>query len=99
MENALTKVFNAWRDDWDQKISAVLWAYHTTCNNLTGHTPFWLVYGQEVMAMEHIVPSLTVVAIIEMTDVDAVEDILLQLVQLEEEHFVAGFHQNVETQR
>ena len=34
-----------------------------------------------------------------MTDVDAVEDRLLQLIHLEEEHFVAGFHQNVEKQR
>ena len=34
-----------------------------------------------------------------MTDVDAVEEILLQLIHLEEENFNAGFHQNVEKQR
>ena len=34
-----------------------------------------------------------------MTDVDVVEDRLLQLIHLEEEHFVAKFHQNVEKQR
>ena len=71
-----------------------------TCKKLTGQTPFKLVYGQEVvMPMEYIVPSLRVVAIMEMTDVDAVEERLLQLTHLEEEHFVAGFHQNVEKQR
>ena len=31
MENALTKVCNARRDKWAQKVLAVLWAYRTTC--------------------------------------------------------------------
>ena len=44
LENALTKVCNMRRDDWDQKVSAVLWAYHTTFKRLIGHTPFKLVY-------------------------------------------------------
>ena len=34
-----------------------------------------------------------------MINVDDVEDILLQLIHLEEERFVIGFHQNVEKQR
>ena len=68
--------------------------------NLTGQTPFRLVYGKEaIIPMEYSVPRLRVVAITEMTDVHVVEEILLQLVHLEEEHFVAGFHQNVEKQR
>ena len=46
--------------------------------------------------MEYIVPSWRVTAIIELIDVDVVEDRLLQLIHLEEERFVAGFHQNVE---
>ena len=51
------------------------------------------------MPMEYIVPSLRVVVITEMEDVDALEDRLLQLIHLEEERFVAGFHQNIENQR
>ena len=43
------------------------------------------------MPMEYIVPSLRVVAITRMIDVDVVEDRLLQQIHLEEEHFVAGF--------
>ena len=34
-----------------------------------------------------------------MTDVSVVEEILSQLVQLEEYHFVTGFHKKIEKQR
>ena len=49
--------------------------------------------------MEYIVPSLRIIALTKMTDTDAVEERLAQLVQMEEERFIAGFHQNVEKQR
>ena len=89
MEKALTKVCNVHRDDCDQKVSVVLWAYHTNYKRLTCHTPFILVYGKEVIVpMEHIVLSLRIAALIEITDGD-VEQRLSQLVQMEEDHFVA----------
>jgi transposase InsO family protein len=45
LENALTKICNINRDDWDHKVPVVLWAYITTCKKLTGYTSFKLVYG------------------------------------------------------
>ena len=40
-----------------------------------------------------------IAAIMEMTDSGAIEEILLQLVQLEEECFSTGYHQNVEKEQ
>ena len=51
------------------------------------------MYGKEaIMPMDYIVHILRVAEIIQTTDVDVMEDMSLQLVQLEEERFVARFH-------
>jgi hypothetical protein len=64
---------------------------------LTDQTPFRLVYGQEeVMPMEFLVPSLCIVAMIDLIDSGAIEEILSQLMELEEDRFVAGFHHQVQ---
>ena len=44
-------------------------------------------------------PSLRIAALIEMMDVDSVEQRFSQLIQMEDERFVARFHQNIEKQR
>lgn len=58
--------------------------------------PFKLVYGVEaIMPMEYIMPSLHITMLIGMMDRGALEERLTQLDELEEEIFLAGFHQQV----
>jgi len=78
----------------------VLWGCRTTCQKLTGQTPFRLVYGIEVvMPMEYIVPSLCIEAFTGMEDCKAMEERLMQLEELEEDRFLDGFHQQVQKER
>ena len=100
LDNALTKVYNAQRSDCDLCIPSVLWPYRMTCKMLTRQTPFRIVYGVEAaMPMEYIVPSLRIATLMGMTNHRTLEERLAQLVELEEERFLAGFHQQVQKQR
>ena len=79
LENSLTKVCNANKDDWDIRILVVLWAYRTTCKKLTGQTPFKLAYGQEVvMPMEYIVPSLKIAAFTDLADEETMNESVIE---------------------
>ena len=49
--------------------------------------------------MEYIVPSLWIAAAIGMDDVEALEERITQLVKLEEDRVIIGFHQCVEKDR
>jgi hypothetical protein len=63
---------------------------------MTMQTPFKLVYGLEVVdPMEYLVPSIRIVSFIGMDDFGVVQYRLSQLVELEEDKFIAGFHQQV----
>ena len=96
LETALTKVCNAQQNQWDLRILAVLWAYRTMCKKLTGQPPFQLVYGMKVvMPMEYIIPSLRIIVLLGITDREVPEERLMQLEELKEEWFLAGFHQQV----
>ena len=48
------------------------------------------------MEMEYIVPILRINVVTEMTDVCVIEQIIAQLLQLEKDHFIAGYHQQIE---
>ena len=49
--------------------------------------------------MEYIVPSLKIAVFIDLADEEIVEERLLHLLELEEDRFVAGFHQQVQKNR
>jgi hypothetical protein len=93
LENALTKIFNVNMDDWNLKIPTILCAYNTTSRKLIGKTPFILVYGQEaVVPLEFLVSSLSVATITNMKKKDAIKDRLSQLMEMEEDMILEGFH-------
>ena len=45
--------------------------------------------------MEYIVPSLKITTVTDMVEKETLNERLLNLVELEEDRFVAGFHQQV----
>jgi hypothetical protein len=68
LEKALTNICNLKIDDWDLKVSTVLWDYRTTYKKLTWKKTFILVYGQEeVVPLDYLIPSLYIETIIDMT--------------------------------
>jgi hypothetical protein len=94
LETTLMNICSVNMDDWDLRVLVVLWAYRTTCKKLTMQTPFKLVYGLEaVVLMEYLVPSLRITFFIDMDDTSIIQERLAQLVELEEDKFIVGFHQ------
>jgi hypothetical protein len=63
---------------------------------MTSHTPFKLVYGQEaVVRLEFLIPSLCVETITQMTEQGTVQERWNNLLLMEDDRILAGFHQQV----
>jgi hypothetical protein len=96
LENALTKICNMNRDDWNLKVPTIIWAYISTCKKLIGKTPFILVYGQEaVVPLDYLIPGLHIASITDMAERGASQKILAQMMELEEDIIIAGFRYEV----
>eukprot|EP00253_Pinus_taeda_P024860 PITA_24860 len=49
LESIVTKTVDLHRRDWIERLPEALWAYKTTWRNTTGHSPYELVYGKEIL--------------------------------------------------
>jgi len=49
IERILTKNMHLHRRDWVEILPEALWAYRITWRNTTGHTPYELVHGKQVL--------------------------------------------------
>eukprot|EP00253_Pinus_taeda_P020509 PITA_20509 len=49
LKSILTKTIQLHHMDWVDKLLEALWNYRITWRNVTGHTPYELVYGKQVL--------------------------------------------------
>jgi hypothetical protein len=88
------------KEDWDDRVLAVLWAYRTTTKKLHKYTPFQLVYGKEVVVPpEFIILIFYITQITHMSEEESIVQRLMELQEIEETRFLADFHQSVEKAR
>ena len=83
--NILTKVVSAHKTDWDEKLHSAVYAYNTAYKTTTGKSPYFLVYGQEVLQnIETEIETLRVMAFRNGERVDSLDDRLEKIDALEE---------------
>ena len=96
----LTKICNIDKDDWDEKIPVVLWAYRTTYKKATNQTPFKLVYGQEDIVPLHFRQhTLEIAHILKIDATESRNERMFQLQKLEEDRVIAIHHQEEQKQQ
>ena len=77
-------------EDWEKKSPSMLWAYNTSYKVTTGHTPFWLMYGQEALvSTEFMFPSLPIVIDNRLGDIESLRERLYTLNILDENRAMA----------
>ena len=85
------------KDDWDDKVLVVLWAYRTTYKRETNQTPFKLVYGQEDDVPLHFRKhTLEIAEILKLDMGEAKNERIFQLQKLEEDRIMAIQHQEAQ---
>lgn len=86
----IDKLCGVEKDDWEERLPLVLWAYRTTYKVTTGQTPFQLMYGQEVVVpVEFMVPSLRIAIKNRLGDMESLRESLYALNKLDERRMMA----------
>ena len=85
MGNILTKVVSAHNTDWDGKLHSAVYAYNTSHKTITSGSPYFLIYGQEVLQnVETEIETLRVMAFRIGEWVDYLDNCLEEIDALEE---------------
>jgi transposase InsO family protein len=85
IEAILTKTIQLHHKDWADRLPEALWAYRTAWRNTTGHTPYELVYGKQVLLpIEFQVKTFRTAMQLGMDLNEAKKQRLLQLNELDE---------------
>ena len=76
MCEAIAKYANKNKDDWDDYITSVLFAYRTKKHNTTRHEPFYLIYGRDaILPIEFAVKTVQA----ELVESDSQEDLIKRI--------------------
>jgi hypothetical protein len=83
--NILTKVVSAHKTDWDEKLYSAVYAYNTSHKITTGRSPYFLVFGQDVLQnIETKIETLRVIVFRNGEGVESLDNRLEEIEALEE---------------
>eukprot|EP00253_Pinus_taeda_P030414 PITA_30414 len=90
LEAILTRIVSANRRNWAAKLTESLWAYWTTWQNSTGHSPYHIVFGKQlIFLIEFEIKILKTTREIGIDLTEAQTERLQQLNELDEAHLFA----------
>jgi transposase InsO family protein len=85
IEYILTKIVQLHHKDWVDRLLEALWDYRITWRNTTGHTPYELVYGKQVLLpIEFQIKTFRTAVQVGMNLDESQQQRLLQLNELDE---------------
>ena len=100
LKKGITKICNADKDNWDEKIPEVLWEYKTTYKHSTNQTPFRLVYGKEEVVPLHFWQQTPVIAgILHINVEEARKYQLMKIAKLQKHRLIVVQHQEIQKQQ
>jgi hypothetical protein len=99
LKTILQQMINSAKSNWHLMLYSALWAYQMSINTATGFSPFQLVYGLEVVfPIECQIPSLKL-AVQLLPDTSPLEEHLLYLEKIDEQHHNATLANEAHKQR